>query len=99
MLGGALCSLHTIRNTYPYALAQVVWLGRPESEISWVPASALNPQLILEFEDGVKYELSTENTTSYGHICTTLSVTATPQREPSQKKKKQDHIVVENTAG
>ena len=60
-----------------------MWLGQADSKVTWEPESALNSQLIQDFEEGVQSEVQTHNASLYGYKATTLTVA----KHVSQAKK------------
>ena len=69
-----------------------MWLGQADSKVTWEPESALNSQLIQDFEEGVQSEVQTHNASLYGYKATTLTVAKHVSQEPQAKKAKNDPI-------
>ena len=77
---------------------QVMWLGRPECETTWEPATALSPSLVADYEAGILTETSTEYDATYGHTSTTLVVKNALQ-EPALKKSKRERFCQDDENG
>ena len=79
---------------------QVVWLGKPDTESSWQPASAssLPSQIIDEYENGFCQEIGVDSFTSGGQTVSTLSRTAVQSKANSdcdsaaKRRKHQLHV-------
>lgn len=56
-----------------------MWLGKPEIEVKWVPATSLPKSLIDEYEDGIRTEGVQHCTDAYGQRTYTLETTYSPQ--------------------
>ena len=67
-----------------------MWLGQSDLKVTWEPASALNPQLIQDFEEGVPSEVQKHNASLYGYKATTLTVAKHVSQVPQAKKAKND---------
>ena len=79
---------------------QVLWLGKPEIEVKWVPATSLPKSLIDEYEDGRRTEGVQYCTDAYGQQTYTLETTCSPQYSgTSNKKPRRERPVVEETKG
>lgn len=77
---------------------QVMWLGRPECETTWEPATALSPSLVADYEAGILTETSTEYDATYGHTSTTLVVKNALQ-EPALMKSKRERFCQDDENG
>ena len=77
---------------------QVLWLGRPECETTWEPATALSPSLVADYEAEILTETSTECDATYGHTSTTLVVKSALQ-EPALKKSKRERFCQDDENG
>lgn len=58
--------------------------------MTWEPATALNPQLIQDFEEGIQSGVQKLNADLYGYKATTLTVTKHATQAPPAKKAKND---------
>ena len=79
---------------------QVLWLGKPEIEVKWVPATSLPKSLIDEYGDGIRTEGVQHCTDAYGQRTYTLETTCSPQYSgTASKKPRRERPVVEETKG
>ena len=76
----------------------MVWLGKPETESSWQPASLLPSKIIDEYENGYCQEIGVDSFASGGQTVSTLSRTAVQSKADSdsisaaKRPKRQVHI-------
>ena len=75
---------------------KVLWLGRPEVDVTWEPASTLSANLIKEFEDGIVSEAVEMSNDSYGQHTSTLEVES-HGLSPTKKRKRNRPILESNT--
>ena len=72
-------------------MLKVLWLGRPEVEVTWEPASTLSVKLIKEFEDGIVSEAVETSNDLYGQQTSTLGVESNERStSPPMKKLKRN---------
>lgn len=79
-------------------LLKVLWLGKPEAEVTWEAVESLNPQVVADFESGTSMELTAQTTTCYGQVATTLMVEKR-QETPQAKKGKKERPCISAAAG
>lgn len=82
---------------HAHTYLKVLWLGRPEVEVTWEPASSLSAQLIKEFEDGIACDLVETTSTSYGRHTSTLAIKSQNAAPPMKKQKRNRPILESNT--
>ncbi len=78
---------------------QVLWLGKPNVQVSWVPASSVPPRAISEFEKGLGCEAITEQTNQYGHETSIIFVKDKRNDAPPAKKSRTERPVIPNSDG
>ncbi len=78
---------------------KVLWLGKPEVEVTWEAAHTLSPAIIEEFERGVQAEAVAQTELHYGYQMTTLSVSSDTSQQQPVKKARKERPVVESTTG
>ncbi len=78
---------------------KVVWLGKPEVEVTWEAAHTFSPAIIEEFERGVQAEVVAQTEVHYGYQMTTLSVSSYTSQQQPVKKARKERPVVESTTG
>ena len=69
-----------------------MWLGQADTKVTWEPASALNSQLIQDFEEGVQSEVQAHHSNLYGYQATSLTVAKHVPQAPQAKKVKNDPL-------
>jgi hypothetical protein len=69
---------------------EVLWLGRPEKEVTWEVAHALPASLIDIYENGLKAESLVESTYSYGMIANRVIVIPSSSEKPNKKRRIED---------
>ena len=75
-----------------------MWLGCPEHEITWEPASVLPASIIEEYEAGLVVDTSTECSNYYGHTASTIVVQKSTG-EPATKKSRNERHIPKATEG
>ena len=64
---------------------QVLWLGKPEMQVTWEPASSLSSTLIEEFERGIGVETCQQSTHQYGYEASTIFTVDKPASQQPKK--------------
>ena len=75
-------------------LFQVLWLGQPEPQASWITSTSLPPSLVDEYESGIAAEANTEIEDSYGQFTNTICVVKRNEGVPYVKKPRKDRPVL-----
>ena len=83
-------------------LNQVLWLGKPNIEVTWELAESLSTAVIEEFESGVQAEAVSETEAHYGYRMTTLRAVTTEtsstfKQQVSKRPRKERPVVESNT--
>ena len=76
---------------------QVIWLGKPNLDVTWEPVSSLPPAVVEEFEHGIQAEVVEHTETSCGQHTTTLGVTRSQSN--GTKRPRIDRPVIAKTTG
>ena len=80
-------------------LNQVLWLGKPETDVTWEPAEAIDPNLIAEFESDTQGQPYAGTTSCYGQVSTTLMVHKKRLGPPSRKEMRMERPCTHGNAG
>lgn len=78
---------------------QVLWLGKPELEVTWESAASLPPTIIEEFEEGVQPQVVKRTDVQYGQEKCVLSVTTTKPDDIALKKPRLERQVINKNTG
>ena len=78
---------------------QVLWLGKPELEVTWESAASLPPSIIQEFEQGVQSQVVTRTDDQYGQKKCVLSVTSNKPDDVALKKPRVERPVINESTG
>ena len=81
------------------SINQVLWLGRPELEVTWESAASLPPAIIEEFEEGVQPQVVKRTDVQYGQQKCILSVTTTKPDDIALKKPRLERPVINKNTG
>ena len=81
-----------------YIYTQVLWLGKPDVQVTWEPASSLPPRVIEEFEKGIEVETCQHSTHQYGYEASTIVTLQKPESQP-QKKARRDRPFIQRSSG
>ena len=68
----------------------MLWLGRPDHETTWEPATALSPSLIADYETGILKEAASESQAAYGLTATTVVMKDIPQQPAAKKVRREE---------
>ena len=87
---------------YVCACIQVLWVGKPDLEVTWEPASSLPKAVIEEFENKIVSEAIEQTENQYGYNAKTILIES--QRDSSQdvqpsKKHKVERPVIQDSNG
>ena len=77
----------------------MLWLGKPDLQVTWEPASSLPVAVIEEFEKGLIPQAVQSSSNSYGHGTTTIVVEENTSEPQPSKKARTDHPFVESSSG
>lgn len=69
---------------------KVLWLGAPDKETTWEPASSLPLRLIEQFESNIVAEVTTEKEECYGNVSNVITIKK--KEELQQSSTKRAHI-------
>ena len=78
---------------------QVLWLGKPELEVTWESAASLPPSIIQEFEQGVQSQVVTCTDDLYGQKKCVLSVSSNKPDDVALKKPRVERPVINKSTG
>ena len=77
----------------------MLWLGKPDVQVTWEPASSLPVAAIQEFEKGLMPKIVQHTSDHYGHGTSTIAVQEDTCESPPTKKPRPDRPVVESSIG
>ena len=80
-------------------IQQVLWLGKPDVEVTWEPESSLPQAIVQEFENNITNEISEKKTSQYGYDCNTLVVESEMDQLQPNKKSKIERPVIQESEG
>ena len=66
---------------------KVLWLGKPDLQVTWEPATSLPANKIKEFEDGITLDAIEDSTEQYGVEATVIT---TQERSSHSQPAKKD---------
>ena len=78
--------------------SKVLWLGKPNIQVTWESADALHPSVIEDYENGLEPEVTTETEHKYGQQKSVLTVNKF-SKEILSKKPKLDRPVINESSG
>ncbi len=76
---------------------QVLWLGKPEVQITCEPASSLPTTVIEEFEKGLTMETCQHSTHHYGHETSTILFVEKEELQQPKKPRRARPYIPEST--
>lgn len=78
----------------------MLWLGKPDVEVTWEPAESLSKEVIEEYEKGIRSEVETKTTIQYGQEKSILAVNKDDiLQETTAKKTRVERTVIKNSSG
>ena len=80
-------------------IKQVLWLGRPDSESTWVSALSLPSSIIKEFEEGIQTTGIEQKDSNYGKETSTLGIAKEYMHIGDTKRMRRSRPVIEETTG
>ena len=78
---------------------QVLWLGKPDVEVTWEPESSLPQAIVQEFESNITSEVTEKKTSQYGYDCNTLVVESEVDPLQLNKKSKIECPIIQESEG
>ena len=77
----------------------MLWLGKPELEVTWESAASLPSSIIQEFEQGVQSQVVTRTNDQYGQKKCVLSVSSNKPDDVALKKPRVERPVINKSTG
>jgi len=77
----------------------VLWLGKPDVQVTWEPASSLPAAAIEEFEKESIPQVVQHTSNDYGHDTSTIVIQETTCDSQPPKKARKDRVVLESSTG
>ena len=77
----------------------MLWLGKPDLQITWEPESSLPFEVIQEFEKEIKHEAYEETASQYGYNSSIIMIADSKQETQPSKKARRERPVIQDSDG
>ena len=79
---------------------QVLWLGKPDMQVTWELADSSSSDIIKELEKSIRPEVITHKDVEYGHQKSILSVSSSnSDQDIPQKNSRIESPIIQNSIG